>query len=855
MKPTNKLRLGDLLVQESLITTEQLDQVLLIQKNQKVYKPLGEICIELKFISRAKLNRILNKYQKSIQLGELLINLELITPEQLEKGLKQQKSERGKLGDILIKKGFITETSLLNTLTIQMGVPKIVPDFHLIDKKLLGGISEEFLIKYEVLPAFKEDDVLTVIMGNPLDEETIRELSNIFKCKIEPAIALSGDIKAAIIQHYRRVRLANQDVPEEDTKDLIIGDTNLSRERGNNIVGIVDYIVTNAIMEGASDIHLEPKEKSLRVRYRVDGILRHKTDLPISLAPSLVSRIKILCGLDIAEKRRHQDGRIEARVMDKEVDLRISVYASTYGESVVIRILHRQTELIELDALGISPTNKARFQQMLKQPSGIILVTGPTGSGKTTTLYACLNYLNDGQRAIITVEDPVEYTIQGVVQGQLNPKLGITYSDFLKSMMRQDPDVIMVGEIRDAIAAEAVIQAALTGHKVFSTFHTDDTTGALLRLMDMGIDTFLISSTVVSILAQRLVRVLCPHCSKPYVPDQHLLASFGVSSTGADKFKFYQPVGCSHCADTGFKGRTAIHELLFVNDAIRNAILARKTSSQIRLIAREQSNLISMREDGFYKATKGITSLEEAVRVVFYNESNELSLRSAEEVVALCEKGTTVTRKQLDSIPISEKIPLEEAEASVSITDANLSVLEGEVYRIRFDATTIETETDKITDFFKAYQRSMQEMGNALDSDLLNDFVDFIIYTVKRLEISLKSEFVEFFLRVKDEKVKILLETLTPQRLSSLPFRRSKEKSLRLINFLMPTSGVEKALMVESNYMKRRGPSQKKTSLIEFLKEEESRQHEVRDTAHPKSFGLYKKHVEELELSGYLGVS
>ena len=736
-----------------------------------------------------------------------------------------------------------------------MGIPKIVPDFHLIDRTLLVGISEEFLIKHEVLPAFKKNNVLSVIMGNPLDEETINELSNIFKCKIEPAVALSEDIKAAIIQYYRSVRLASQGIPEENAKDLIIGGTNLSMEKEDNIVGIVDYIFTNAIIEGASDIHLEPKEKSLRVRYRVDGILRHKTDLPISLAPSFVSRIKVLCGLDIAEKRRHQDGRIEARVMDKEVDLRISVYASTYGESVVIRILHRQTELIELDALGISPTNMARFQQMLEQPSGIILVTGPTGSGKTTTLYACLNYLNNGERSIITVEDPVEYTIQGVVQGQLNPKLGVTYSDFLKAMMRQDPDVIMVGEIRDTIAAEAVIQAALTGHKVFSTFHTDDTTGALLRLMDMGIDTFLISSTVVSILAQRLVRVLCPHCSKPYVPDQQLLASFGVTSTGADKFKFHQPVGCSHCADTGFKGRTAIHELLSVNDAIRDAILARKTSSQIRLIAREQSNLISMHEDGFYKATKGITSLEEVVRVIFYNESNELSLRPAEEVVALCEKGTTVTRKQLDSTPIPKKLPLEEAEASVSTTYANLSVLEGEVYRTRFDATTIETETDKITDFFKAYQRIMQEMGNAIDSDLLDDFVDFIIYTVKRLEISLKSEFVEFCLRVKDEKVKILLETLTPQRTSSLRFRRSREKSLRMINFLMPPSGVEKALMAESNYMKRGGPYQKKTSLIEFLKQERTRQHAVRDISDPKSSSLYKKHIEELELSDYIGVS
>lgn len=867
MNPTNKLRLGDLLVQESLITTEQLDQALLIQKNQKAYKPLGEVCVELKFLSKTKLNQILSKHKKRIQLEELLINLGLINPDQLKKALEQQKSEGGKIGDILVKMGFLTETSLINTLTIQMGVLKIVPDFRLIDKKLLEGISKEFLMKHEVLPAFKEDKVLTLIMGNPLDEGTIRDLSNIFKCKIEPAIAPSKDIQDAIQQYYRKVTLGASDVPKEDTKDLIVGDTNFSRgESEDNIVGILNYIITNSIMEGASDIHIEPREKSLCIRYRVDGMLRHKTDLPISLAPSLISRIKVLCKLDIAEKRRHQDGRIETRIMDKEIDLRVSVYASAYGESVVIRILHRETKLLELDSLGISPANRAKFQQLLEQPYGIILVTGPTGSGKTTTLYASLNYLNDGQRAIITVEDPVEFTIEGVVQGQLNPQLGLTYSDFLKSMMRQDPDVIMVGEIRDRIAAEAVIQAALTGHKVLSTFHTDDTIGALLRLMDMRIDTFLISSTVVSILAQRLVRTLCPHCRKPYVPDQYLLASFGVSSIGADKFMFYQPVGCSHCADTGFKGRTAIHELLFVNDAIRDAILARKTSTQIRLIACEKADLISMHEDGFYKATKGITSLEEVVRVVFYNESDGLTPRSAEEIVALCEKETTVSPKQLESIPIPKNISVQEAEASVSITGSNLSVLEGEVYRIRFDASTIETETDQIADFFIVYQEMMEKMGKPLNPDLLEGFVDFIIYTVKRLEISLKAEFVEFYLRVKEGKVKILLETLIPQRLYPSTFHASKETGLRLINFLIPASDIKKVLAAESYSMKREWPSRRRVPLIEFLKQKGAGQYppsrpqvaegsEIHDDSYPKSFGLYKKHVEELELSSYLGAS
>ncbi|NVL90720.1 MAG: Flp pilus assembly complex ATPase component TadA [Desulfobacterales bacterium] len=871
-KTDNKLRVGDLLVQEGIITQEQLNQALLVQKDQEVYKPLGEVCVELKFLSKTQLNQTLSKHKKRIRLGELLVNIGLITQEQLQEALEQQKSEHAKLGDILVKKGFLTEASLINTLTIQLGVPKIVPDFHLIDKKLLEGLSEEFLRKNEALPAFREGNVLTVIMGNPLDEETIRDFSNVFKCKIEPAIAPSRDIQDAIKQHYRRVTLKGREISREDTKDLVIGDTDFSQEGEDSIVGILDYIITNAIMEGASDIHIEPKEKNLRIRYRIDGILRHKTDLPAPLAPGLVSRIKALCGLDIAEKRRHQDGRIEARIMDKEVDLRISVYASSYGENVVIRVLHRLSELVELDALGISPANRARYQKILDQPAGIILVTGPTGSGKTTTLYASINYLNDGERAIITVEDPVEYTIDGVVQGQLDNKLGVTYMDFLKSMMRQDPDVIMVGEIRDATAAEAVIQSALTGHKVLSTFHTDDTTGALLRLMDMGIDTFLISSTVVSIVAQRLLRVLCTDCRKPYVPDQHLLSSFAIRSIDTDKFEFYQPEGCPQCGYTGFKGRTAIYEIMVVNDAIRDAILARKTSTQIRHIAREKANLISMREDGFYKATLGITSLEEILRVVFYNESDELSPRTAEEIIALCEDVTGAFPKQPDSVPTPQKISSQRDEVSGLITDSGLAVSDGEVYRIRFDASTIETETDQIADFFKAYQRIMEETGKALESDLLENFVDFIVYTVKRLRVSLKAEFLEFCLRVKEGKVKILVETLIPQRLSLSAFHASKETGLRLINFLIPPLGIDEVSPAESSSMEMERSYRGRASMIEFLKpkgigqymEDGSEYGEasssrprpaeetaINDVSNAKGSGVYRKHVEEVEFNGY----
>jgi type IV pilus assembly protein PilB len=637
MKQPSKLKLGELLIQEGFLTPEQLALVLVAQKGREAYVPLGEVCIEMDLLSRSDLEKILRTHRKRIPLGELLTNLGLITLEHLQEALNQQKTgEKKRIGKILLERGFINGAALIGALNLQLGVPRISPHVSLIDKKLLDGLSPAFLRKNEVLPAFKQGDELTLIMADPLNETTIRDLEKVFRCKIQPAIAATEEIHTAISQCFQS-ELGAKDTSREPEKDLVIGQTDLSRESGDNIVGIVNYIISNAILERASDIHVEPQDRILRVRYRIDGVLHHKTDLPMFLAPSLVSRIKVLCGLDIAERRRHQDGRIEARVMNKEIDLRVSTYAAVYGESVVIRILQRESTLIDLDALGFAPANRAKYTELLDSPSGIMLVTGPTGSGKTTTVYASLNYLNKTDRKIITVEDPVEYTLAGVVQGQLDPKLELSYADFLKSMMRQDPDVIMVGEIRDREVAVAVVQSALTGHKVLSTFHTDDTTGALLRLMDMGIEPSLIASTLVAVISQRLVRSLCRHCRQPVAPRRELLASFHIDLGDLDTLNFYQPKGCLHCNGTGFKGRTAIHELLVVNDAIRDAILAHKTSTQIRLIARNEAHLISMREDGFYKATQGITSLEEITRVVFHSESDELAPRSAEEVMALCQ--------------------------------------------------------------------------------------------------------------------------------------------------------------------------------------------------------------------------
>ncbi|MFQ5677231.1 MAG: GspE/PulE family protein, partial [bacterium] len=642
---TAKLRIGEVLLKEGLITQAQLNEILALKKRQKLYSPLGELCIAQGLLSRKELNGVLSKYHKSIPIGELLINMKVITPEQLEKALAEQKSSKKRLGAILIDLGFLNETILVDALSIQLGIPKILPSISLIDKKLLKKFNPEFLHQHQFIPAFQEENRLTVIMADPLHEETIRFLREVLKCDIFPAIAPPSEIRKTIRLYYQKVEIGQDLQTLENEKDLIIGDSDLLKDKDDNIVEIVNFIISNAVVERATDIHIEPQDKLLRIRYRIDGLLTHKTDLPTSVAQKLISRIKALCGLDIAEKRKHQDGRIQTRIMGKEYDLRVSTYAAIWGENVVIRIQSRQSSFVNINKIGFSPANLEKYLDILRHPSGIILVTGPTGSGKSTTLYASIQYLNEMDRVIITIEDPVEYTIEGVVQANIAPMIGMNYVKSLRAMMRQDPDVLMIGEIRDPEAAEAVIQASLTGHKVLSTFHTEDATGALLRLMDMGIERFLISSTLVSVVAQRLLRVLCNHCKETYEPEVKTLAFFNsIKKDTIGDYKFYQPTGCVHCNHIGFKGMTTIHEVLLVNDAIRNEILKRSTGSAIKKIARNHAGLITMSEDGFYKALRGITTLEEVIRVVYRDDMKGLTPMSIEHLIKECEgSGTRIT--------------------------------------------------------------------------------------------------------------------------------------------------------------------------------------------------------------------
>ena len=607
---SNGLRIGELFLKEGFLTEKQLQEAVTKQMKKTVYMPLGEVCVQLKFISKSQLQFVLQKYKKRLNLGTILVQMGLLTSEEIEQAIETQKIEGKRLGTILIEQGYITESNLVNTLSIQLGIPKMIPAPGLIDPSVLKGVSKPFLQKNECLPAFRDGDSITVIMSDPLSEDTIRAMANLYKCKIEPAIASPQEIQKGIKTVYDDLKMMDNERYKASVKtshrQVLVCDACATERGEDSIEDMLNFIISNAIQDDATDIHIEPMENMLRIRYRIDGVLYHKTDLPLFIAPNLISRLKALCGLDISDRRKHQDGRLGARIMNKGFDLRISTYASINGESVSIRVLPNQSKLMDIDMLGFSPAVLSLYKNILDIPSGIIMIAGPSNSGKTTTLYASLRYLNNMDRKIVTVEDPVEYTINGVIQGQISEKSGLTYDNFVKSMLRQDPDIIMVGEIRDKASAEAVVETALTGHKVLTSFHTEDTSSALLRMFKIGIETFLISSTVMAVMSQRLVRTLCPLCKEPYTPSDDVLAAFdSIKPIYLDENVFYTSRGCLECNNIGYKGRTAVTEMMLVNDAVRDAILNSLPTSQIRSIAREHTGLISLRENGFIKRRRG----------------------------------------------------------------------------------------------------------------------------------------------------------------------------------------------------------------------------------------------------------
>ncbi len=561
--------------------------------------------------------------QNTIMLGQLLVQKGKITQAELERALRAQKETDQPLGSLLVHLGMITEQELAVVLSrhldIKLALTQDYPSMPVEDT----GIAINYMRAVELVPLYEtesDDGVeLTVAMVTPQDPFTIKALEMATGKKIRPLLGLPSEIKANIERLY-----ANEGKENSEDMDFEITGNNDDLDDIEHlkdmaseapVIRLVNQIMTGAMSSRASDIHVEPFEGVLKVRYRIDGVMQEQESPPPQLTAAIISRIKLMARLNIAERRLPQDGRIQLRAQGKEIDMRVSTVPTMYGESIVMRLLDKKSIKLDLATLGFSNYNFEKIQQQLKQPHGVLLVTGPTGSGKTTTLYSALSQLNTPETKILTVEDPVEYELEGINQIQANPKIGLTFSDALRSIVRQDPDVIMIGEMRDAETARIAIQSALTGHLVLSTIHTNDAGSGVTRLLDMGVEDYLLTSSVNGILAQRLVRRLCPQCrsyeaAMPEVIEELELRKFQPEG----EIKHWRANGCQACSNTGYKGRSAIHEVLVMDDDIRRLVLKHADGGVIQEQARA-AGMITLYEDGLMKALNGITTFEEVLRV------------------------------------------------------------------------------------------------------------------------------------------------------------------------------------------------------------------------------------------------
>jgi type IV pilus assembly protein PilB len=587
------------LLKHGLITEEQLKYAKRINSKLPTPKPLLAILKKLELVTDETVCTLLKDKAHKIPLGSMLVELGLISHDDLEKALEIQKNQPDKrLGEILADHQIIPQERLYQVLSSQLKIPflEIKPEDvekSFFKKNVISNCEENIFI-----PVSRNNDgTVTVVFANPLDQKARRTATHLF-----------GEIRVvtcyakAILQTLQTVTAQKDKTAQAETGE-------------NKIVSTVDSLIQDALKLDVSDIHIEPTKHSLRIRYRLDGVLLLHRELPMDMAAGITSRIKIMAGSDIAERRRHQDGRILFGDENTPLDIRVSFYATVYGEKIVLRLLNQQTQLLDINSIGLAPKLLQRFKEdVLDMPSGVVLITGPTGSGKTTTLYSAIDYLNNIETSIITAEDPAEYLIDGISQCSLNPKINVTFEETLRHIVRQDPDVIVIGEIRDRFSAETAIQAALTGHKVLTTFHTEDTIGGLLRLLNMNIEAFLISSTVVSVLAQRLVRKICPICKEEHILTSDDIRRLGYSPAKIKNIKFWRGKGCSECRFTGYWGRLAVCELLVLNEEVKDAIISRKTSYEIRRISVESSGLVTLLEDGLVKAHLGQTTFKEIMR-------------------------------------------------------------------------------------------------------------------------------------------------------------------------------------------------------------------------------------------------
>jgi general secretion pathway protein E len=557
------------------------------------------------------------------KLGDVLVEQGWITPEGLEDGLAAQAENGEKLGQILVQQKKITERELLEALSLQLDL-EVMESID--DKELRFDLVEklpiQYLKKHLIFPFQTEQGTLRMAVNDPLDLEVLDDLRILYGAdEIKPVLVPAREIVSAINRTYGQANdtaeqiIQDMDQGEESHRlftELEEGGDLLDETSEAPIIKLVNHVFGQAVKSQASDIHIEPYQQHLQVRFRLDGVLHNVLSPPRRLHAAIVSRIKVMARLDIAEKRLPQDGRMEVKIGERLVDVRVSCLPTAFGERVVLRLLEKSGKLLSLEEIGMTSAALAEMRRLLQLSHGIILVTGPTGSGKTTTLYAALSYINSPDKNILTIEDPIEYQLDGIGQMQVNPKINLTFASGLRSMVRQDPDVILVGEIRDRETADIAIHAALTGHLVFSTLHTNDAASAVTRLTDMEIEPFLVSSAVQAIIAQRLVRLLCPHCKEAYEPEEAQWNELGLTKDVAGPI--FRAKGCEKCLETGYRGRSGIYEFLRMTESIKGLLLQTSDSNQINKAARTEG-MVSLREDGIQKVIEGKTTISEVLRV------------------------------------------------------------------------------------------------------------------------------------------------------------------------------------------------------------------------------------------------
>jgi type IV pilus assembly protein PilB len=553
---------------------------------------------------------------------EILLSVGLINHKQASEARDWAAREDKPVMDGLVALEFVRKSDVIKALANQFGMEFVSLSGHEVDKELLDLIPGEVAQRYKIVPVYRMESTIVVALGDPLDVETVDALRYVLKQDISAVVALPEEIEAALARFYPETSGSVSSLLEDMTEGSVNKDANVPSLEGQDevteadapIIKLVSLIILEAFRSRASDIHLEPLEKRFRVRYRIDGVLREVEGPPKRLQSAIVSRVKIMANMSISEKRLPQDGRIQINVMGRDLDLRVSSIPSNHGESIVMRILDKDNLALGLPKLGFFSDDQQTFERLIGLSDGILLVTGPTGSGKTTTLYGCLNHINRPDRKIITVEDPVEYQMSGINQVHVRADIGLTFSAALRSILRQAPNIIMIGEIRDLETAEIAVNASLTGHLVFSTLHTNDAPSAITRLIDIGVKPFLVASSVRGIMAQRLCRKICEKCKEPYTPTDMELRLLGSAAEQVRQSQLYKGRGCHECGHTGCKGRVGLFEIFVLNDEVRHMIYDRVPSAEMRIRARELG-MRTLREDGIRKVVAGVTTLQEIFRV------------------------------------------------------------------------------------------------------------------------------------------------------------------------------------------------------------------------------------------------